>query len=391
MSPDTRQAPEGQPTTQAPVALSKRLAATTLSMGPILVGFALLCTAIALSGCGVESATPANLVRAVKTETVTVGNGTISSTYPGTIQPRRESQLGFRVAGKVAKRYVQIGQSVAPGKVLATLEQDDLGLRVKAAEAQMRAAAAEAEQARVDVQRYTLIKNSPAFSQAVYDKRTNTLDAAVARLRDTESQVKLAKNQLEYSTLVADDFGVVTATNIEPGQVVAQGQTAIVVARSSDLDVVVSIPEAKLADIERADVRVTIWSQPGESLPARVREVAASADPTTRTYAVKFALDEMPDGLQIGMSATLTLASKAQSSIAEIPLSAVFEHNGQPSVWTVDAAGQLTAIPVTVSGYRNASALIGSGLKTGDVVVTAGVHKLDVGQKVRPLTAAAAS
>jgi len=384
MTNRSEQSPVGQRLTVK--GLRRVLSETTVSLGPILVGFALLCTAIALTGCDVESKTTVDVVRPVKTETIVLGDGTQAASYPGTLQPRRESQLGFRVAGKVAKRNVQVGETVTPGTVLATLEEEDLGLRVKAAEAQMRAAAADAEQARIDVQRYAQIKTSPAFSQAVFDKRVNTLDAANARLKDAESQVKLARNQLAYTTLTADDFGVVIATKIEPGQVVGEGQVAVVIARSADLDVAVSIPETKLAELSKAEAKVSVWSQPGELLPARVREVAASADPTTRTYAVRFSLDELPADVQIGMSATLTLAVKSEANVAVVPLTAVFEHKGQSSVWTVTSGGQLNLVPVTVAGYRNSSALIGAGLKTGDVVVTAGVHKLDAGQKVRPMS-----
>jgi RND family efflux transporter MFP subunit len=367
------------------VSLLRWLSQTSMSLGPILVGFALLCTAVALSGCDAESQTLPEVVRPVRTTTVELNTTTAAASYPGTIQPQRESQLGFRVAGKVSARYVQVGDTVSPGTTLATLEQDDLILRLKAAEAQVRGAAADAEQARTDVKRYEQIKNSPAFSQAVFDKRVNTRDAAEARLKDAQSQAQLAKNQLDYSTLVADDFGVVTATSIEPGQVVAQGQTAITIARSAELDVAVSIPETRLADITKADAKVSVWSQPGELISARVREVAASADPVTRTYAVRFALDELPANLQIGMSATLTLASPATTAVAELPLTAVFEKDNASHVWTVSAEGQLQAVPVTIAGYRSTSVLVSDGLKAGDVVVTAGVHKLDASQKVRPL------
>jgi RND family efflux transporter MFP subunit len=392
MTRNINQSPDGQPApaaAQTPVAMGRklrlRLTQTTISLAPILVGFTLLCTAIALTGCGVESASPVDSIRPVKTAVVSLGDRATATSYPGTIQPRRESQLGFRVGGKVAKRYVQLGDTVAPGTVLATLEQDDTSLRLKAAEAQMHAAAADAEQAQSELRRYEQIKTSPAFSQAVHDKRVNTRDAAMARLKDAESQVKLARNQLDYTTLIADDFGVVTAAEIEPGQVVTQGQTAVVIARSSDLEVAVSVPETRLADLQRAEARVSVWSQPGESIPARLREVAASADPTTRTYAARFALDELPQNLQIGMSATLRLAAKTDAAVAEIPLSAVFEHRGQASVWTVSPEGKLNLVPVTLAGFRDVSALIGEGLKQGDMVVTAGVHKLDLGQKVRPL------
>ncbi|MBL8644225.1 MAG: efflux RND transporter periplasmic adaptor subunit [Rhodospirillaceae bacterium] len=380
-------APQQSPVGQAPrnKGLLNKVSDTTLSLGPILVGFALLCTAVALSGCDVESAQVPDTVRPVRTAVVNLSDQAAVASYPGTIQAQRESQLGFRVAGKVAARYVQVGDKVAPGTALAKLEQEDLSLRLRAAEAQVRGAAADAEQARIDVKRYTQIKDSPAFSQAVFDKRVNTLEAAEARLKDAQSQAQLAKNQLEYSTLVADDFGVVTATSIEPGQVVAAGQTAITLARSAELDVAVSIPETRLADLSRANANVSVWSQPGEKITARVREVAASADPVTRTYAVRFALDELPETLQIGMSATLTLAAKSDGAVAEVPLSAVFEHKGQSTVWTVDTQGGLHIVPVTIAGYRGGSALIANGLKDGDVVVTAGVHKLDEAQKVRPL------
>lgn len=387
MATASQQSPVGQlqPKAASKRGLVARVSDTTVSLSPILVGFVLLCTAVALSGCDVESATPPDTIRPVRTTVVSLSDTAAAASYPGTIQSQRESQLGFRVAGKVSARHVKVGDTVSPGTVLAKLEQDDLNLRLKAADAQVRAALADAEQARIDVKRYTQIKDSPAFSQAVYDKRVNTLDAADARLKDAQSQAQLAKNQLEYSTLVADDFGVVTATAVEPGQVVAAGQTAITIARTAQLDVAVSVPETRLTDLQRADAKVSVWSQPGQSISARVREVAASADPVTRTYAVRFALDNMPANWQIGMSATLTLAAKSDVTVAEVPLSAVFESNGQPNVWTVNTDGDLKLVPVTVAGYRSTTALVSSGLTDGDVVVTAGVHKLNAAQKVRPL------
>jgi RND family efflux transporter MFP subunit len=189
----------------------------------------------------------------------------------------------------------------------------------------------------------------------------------------------------------ADGMGVVTSLAAEVGQVVAQGQTIMKVASTNALDIVVSIPEQDLEEIRTAERTVfTLWANPDKSGPenfhiAHLREVAPGADPATRTYTAKFTISNPPDLIRIGMSATLIIEQRARRPVAELPLSALFQDEGQPAFWVLDpATNSLVLKPVTIERYSHDSVLIADGVEAGDRVVTAGVHKLHAGQRIRP-------
>ena len=209
---------------------------------------------------------------------------------------------------------------------------------------------------------------------------------AEGRVRDADAQVKLRQNQHGYATLIADAPGVVTSARAEAGQVVGAGEAVFTVARAGDLEIAVSVPEQRVADLKDARARVSLWSQPGTLMTAHLREVGASADPVTRTYDVRYVLDEAQADLQIGMSASVILARPGAGQTAEVPLTAIFQTADQPTVYVLTANNTLAKRPVTVSAFRNETALIADGLNDGDVIVTAGVHRLDEGQKVRRLS-----
>jgi RND family efflux transporter MFP subunit len=208
-------------------------------------------------------------------------------------------------------------------------------------------------------------------------------DEARARLNRAERSVDLTKNSLSYATLEADARGVVTATLVEPGQVVASGQTAIRVARFAEKEAVVAVPETLLGRAKDGVASVSLWSEPNKKYAARLREVAPSADPATRTYLAKFSLPGADDHVSLGMTATLTLADPATERVARLPLSALFSEGGGPSFYVVDAAGEVALKPVTVKSYESGDVVISGGVSEGDKVVTLGVQKLDPAQKVR--------
>lgn len=324
--------------------------------------------------------------RPVKAMTVKLGEQATRSVYPGTVQPRHQSTLAFRVAGRVTKRLVDVGATVTAGTVLATLDQEDLQLGLRSAQAQFASANADLVQAQRDLQRYEQIKQSPAFSQSVYDKRLSTMHVAEGRVRDADAQVKLRQNQLGYATLIADAPGVVTSSRAEAGQVVGAGEAVFTVARAGDLEIAVSVPEQRVADLKEAQARVSLWTQQGSLLTAHLREVGASADPVTRTYDVRYVLDEPPADLQLGSSASVILARPGANQMAEVPLTAIFQTADKPTVYVLSADNTLAKRPVTVAAFRSQTALVADGLKDGDVIVTAGVHRLDEGQKVRRLS-----
>src|SRR6516162_3688806 len=358
-----------------------------MSYGTIFARFSKLLPLIgdlALMGCNQMAAQPAAAPRPVLVTSVHYEAQVPDRDFVGTVRPRIESDLGFRVAGKVSKRLVEVGARVDTGEPLATLDEIDLRLQAEQAEAEYRAATGVLAQARAAEARATDLKQRGWSTQAQLDQANATADEARARFSRAERGVELTKNALSYATLVADAPGVVTATLIEPGQVVAVGQSAIRVARLAEKETVVAIPETLLARAKSAEARVTIWSRPDKHYAARLRELAPSADATTRTYLAKFSVPDADDRIQLGMTATLTLSDSASERVARLPLSALFNQGQGPSLYVVDEkTGVISLTQVAVKAYESGEVLITDGVEEGAKVVAVGVQKLDPAQKVK--------
>jgi RND family efflux transporter MFP subunit len=292
--------------------------------------------------------------------------------------------MGFRVGGKVSRRLVEVGTMVGTGQPLATLDEVDLKLQAEQADAEFSAATGVLAQASAAEARTKELRQKGWSTDAQLDQAKAAADEARARLKRAERSVELTKNSLSYATLVADAPGVVTSTSIEPGQVVAAGQTAIRVARLAEKEVVVAIPETLLARAKSGDARVTIWSEPDKVYVATLRELAPSADQMTRTYQAKFSLPGAGDDVQLGMTATLTLSEHESERVARLPLSALFNQGAGPELYVADAkTGTVTLKPVTVKAYESNDVLISGGVAEGASVVTLGVQKLDPAEKVK--------
>ncbi|MBP2228929.1 RND family efflux transporter MFP subunit [Azospirillum agricola] len=363
----------------------------------------LLALAAGLSGCKEThsaAAPPEAEARPVRVATVALEPATDSVRYPAVIRPRVEADVGFRVGGKVIARLVEVGARVEPGMALAKLDPTDLQLQIKASQAQLASARSDAANAGGDFARYSSLRQGEWTTRQEYDRRKTALDKAEARVREVEAQLRVLTNSVQYATLVADEAGIVTATLVEPGQVVAQGQTALRVARLGAVEAVANIPEQQLGDLPKRRLSVELWAQPGSAVPGTLRELSPSADPGTRTYQAKITLDNPPPGLQLGMTATVTAALDHGGLVARLPISALTQREQKPAVWVLSqaagsqagpqgdahAAGTLELRPVAVAAYAGDLAIVAGGLKDGERVVTAGVHKLDAGQKVRVWT-----
>jgi RND family efflux transporter MFP subunit len=337
-----------------------------------------------LAACNAITAEPATPPRPVLVTTAHYQRLSADRSFVGTVRPRIESDLGFRVTGKVQKRLVEVGTPVVAGQALATLDEVDLKLQAEQAEAEQRAATGVLAQASAAENRAFELKQKGWATQAQLDQAKATADEARARLNRAERSVDLTRNSLSYATLTADAPGVVTATLIEPGQVVASGQAAIRVARLAEKEVVVAIPETMLARARSGEARVSVWSNPSKSYVARLRELAPSADTMTRTYLAKFSIPDADDDVQLGMTATLALSEAASAPVARLPLSALFDQGDGASLYVADTkSGAITRKRVTVKAYEREDVLIESGVAEGAEVVVAGVQKLDPGQKVR--------
>jgi RND family efflux transporter MFP subunit len=342
-----------------------------------------LISPLALAACDPMTAQPATSVRPVLVTPVHFEAQLSDRSFVGTVRPRIESDLGFRVAGKVSRRLIEVGTRVEAGQALAVLDEVDLGLQAEQAAAELRAATGVLAQATAAEGRAKELRQKGWSTDAQLDQAKAAADEALARLNRAERSVDLTKNSLSYATLVADAGGVVTATLIEPGQVVAAGQTAIRLARLTEKEVVVAIPETLLTRAKSGEAQVSIWSNPDKRYTARLRELAPSADPATRTYLAKFTLPAAGDEVQLGMTATLILSEPASDRVARLPLSALFNQGQGPSIYVVDEKGALTLRRVSVKSYEREDVLISDGVEEGASVVALGVQKLDPAQKVK--------
>lgn len=305
----------------------------------------------------------------------------------GTVVPRIESTLGFRVSGKIVRRSVDVGAVVKPGDVIAALDPADYKLAVDNARAALASAEADHARAKADHERYLNLRGSTAFVPQTLDQRQSLASTALARVDQARSQLASAENNLAYTVLSADTAGVVTAVQAEVGQVMAQGQGVVRVARTNELEIVVGVPEHRLKVVrESKDASFELWSDPGKRHAAKLRELSPSADPVTRTYAARFSIIDPPEFIGLGMTATLGFERPDARPVAEVPLSAIFQRGTQPAVWVVDRdSGTVELRPVAIARWRDDTAAILSGVKDGELIATAGVHKLETGQKVKPL------
>jgi RND family efflux transporter MFP subunit len=353
------------------------------SYSRLLAGVSLALIAIALAGCDETVAERAAPSRPVLVASVHYEQESPERSFVGTVKPRIETDMGFRVPGKVARRLVEVGQTVDVGQPLATLDEVDLKLQAEQAEAEFRAATGVLAQAGAAEQRAKDLRAKGWATDAQLDSAKAAADEARARLNRAERSVELTRNSLSYATLMADSRGVVTATLVDPGQVVASGQTAIRVARFAEKEAVVAIPETLVGRAKDGTATVTLWSEPDRKYAAKLREIAPSADPATRTYLAKFSLPDAGEEVSLGMTATLTLADPQSERVARLPLSSLYSQGGDPSLYVVDHRGDVTLKPVAVKSYESNNVVISGGVEEGASIVVLGVQKLDPSQKVR--------
>lgn len=345
-----------------------------------------------IGACKQEPKTEKTEIRPVRTVVVEPRPIDDDRQAVGEVKPRYESDLSFRVAGKVLARLVDIGASVAKGDVLARLDVQDYQNRLRSAEADVasaQAALVEAEGA--EIRSGKLLKEGYT-PKANYDTALRNLRSAEAKLVSAKANLDLTRDQLRYTELTADFDGVITAIGAEAGQNVAAGQMIVRLAQPGDKDAVFNIAEAALRDKPAELPEVVVWplSDPGLLVDGVAREISPVADPATRTYTVKVTLKNPPPQLRFGMSVAGRVKSTS-APVVVLPLSALFDKNGSPAVWIFDAArGSVMLKPVTVARYEADTVVIAGGLGAGDIVVTAGVNMLREGQKVRPAGAAAA-
>lgn len=352
----------------------------------------LLASSLLLAACS-KSPAPPPQPRPVVAITVQNSAGAAHALRtPGEITSRYSTALSFRVAGKLSERKPRLGDRVEAGQLLATLDPADLRKAYASAQAQQQAAESRLRFARQQLEREQRLLLTNVISRAQVDQTRDAAALALAQRDSAAQQAALAKDQLGYARLVADQAGVITAELAEVGQNVAAGQPIYQLAWSGDIDVVCDLPESALAGIavgSKADVRLA--ARPQRSLQASVRELAPAADPSSRTYRAKLTVHgdaNALDGVRLGMTADVSFApaqGSANNAVVVLPVTALFHDTDKAAVWIVNADDMLELRAVTVSNYGERTVSLASGVKEGERVVVQGVHSVRAGAKVRTI------
>ncbi|MCC2656610.1 MAG: efflux transporter periplasmic adaptor subunit [Panacagrimonas sp.] len=353
-----------------------------------------------LAGCAAKDP-PVHAPRPVVVETPqALGASGAVEAYPGSVHARIEADLSFRVPGKISQRKVDMGQKVTPGMVLAVLDPQDANLNLDAASAALKAAEADAWLAAEEERRYRDLKERGHVGQSAVDQRINTSKLAQARLDQARSQLNLAQNQSRYTRLTADRAGVVTQVMAEPGNVVSAGQPVVRVAEDGEREVWIDVPEGRLDGIAQAQkIAIEIYSRPGKRYGARVREINPQADTATRTHQARVTILDPDSAVQLGVTATVVTVDAGDGKTFRLPATALGAlPGGKPVVWTVTSAPAaedgapletVKPVPVQVVQYLDGAVVVAGALTTQDRLVTAGVHRLVDGMRVRPIERAA--
>lgn len=348
--------------------------------------FALLCVGV-LGSCSKPVPKP-DSVRSVKTVRVQPQTAQVSQEFAGEVRARTESRLGFRVGGKITRRDADVGSAVMAGQVLAQIDPQDLKLGHEAATAGFVAAGVNLDQAQADYRRFKDLLEKGFISAAELERRESVVKSAQAQFDQARAQASAQGNQAGYATLVADASGVITGIEAEPGMVVAAGTPVLRLAHNGPRDVVFSVPEDQVAAIKALGAtpgafKIRLWGDTGPAHAATLREIAAAADAVTRTFLVKADIGNIR-GVRLGQTATVYVELPRIAGVTRLPLSALREEQGKTAVWVVDEATMTVSLrPVQVTGTQGNEVIIGAGLNPQQVVVTAGVHVLEPGQKVK--------
>ena len=322
-----------------------------------------------LAACG-KTDSKSEPLRPVLTRVLGASADNAALTYSGEVRSRYETPLGFRIPGKISARLVDTGARVNAGDVLARLDPADTVLSAAAANAQRVLAEAE-------VKRFRELREKNFVSQSALDAKETAYKAA-------QAQADLALNQHSYTVLRAEHAGVVELVAAEVGQVVAVGQPVVHIARTDTLEVVLAIPESRLAEARLLkSATIQLWADEQASYQGVLRELSPVADAATRTYAARISIVKPDDRIRLGMTARVRPQKEDSASRLSVPLSAVFQQDGKSALWIVGADQTVSLRPVVIAAWEETEAVLESGVHSGERIVVAGVHKLSAGEKIK--------
>lgn len=358
----------------------------TAHLTKITLAIVAAAAAVDLSGCNSHAAAP-EAPRYALVAHPQSADAARAEVYSGDVHARYESQLGFRVAGKIKARLVDVGNHVDAGQALAELDPLDLKLQVASAQATLTSAQAARDLAQSEHARYRALLDKHYISQTQFDTQENTLKNAQAQVTQAQAALAVARNQAEYTTLRADHAGVITTISAEAGQVVSAGQAIAMLARDGAIEVEIAVPENRVGDYAVGTPAVLEpWAAAGNRLAGHLREIAPEADRMTRTYRVRVSVDGDAAALKLGQTTRVYFTSAEGANRQVVPLSALSESTGKAAVFVVDArTHQVHLTPVEVAAYREQGVVLAAGIEPNQWIVTAGVHKLRDGDAITPV------
>jgi len=308
--------------------------------------------------------------------------GSNRRTFTGIVEARVQSDLGFRVGGKILERSVNMGQRVQKGQILMRLDPVDLKLSLAAQEANVEAARAKYIQAKADEARYAALVKTGAVSHQEYDQARAALDSSKAQLVAAEAQARVSNNSSEYAVLLADADGVIVRTLSEPGQVVAAGQTVIQLAHDGPREALINLPEGVRPDLGTV-ASARLYGQE-QTYQAKLRELSDAADPASRTFAARYVLEGEAASAPLGSTVTIGLLAKqtSGSQSVQLPVGAIHDRGSGPGVWIVDGNSEVKFRSVTIASIGKEEVVVSGGVQAGEKVVALGAHLLHEGQVV---------
>ncbi len=360
------------------------------SVFPARAAACALLGACAASGC-VRHEAPAPMIRPALTTVIHYGNSGEPVSLSGQVEAQNQTNLAFRIGGRLVERRVSVGDTVTPGQLIARIEAQDAKNALSSTQADLAAAQATLVQARNNEERYRSLVATGVVSRAQYDDAQQQLAAAQSRVAAAEAALQTGRDNVAYTELHSNVAGAVTAKGAEPGEVVQAGQMIVQVAQKGGKDAVFNVPAALMRKSPKnPTVTIVLADDPSIAAVGHVREISPQADPATGTYVVKVGLDSAPDTMRLGATVVGSVMLSPEP-VVSIPGTALIQIDGKPAVWVVDpATGKVSARRVGVVRYDSSAVVISSGLKDADVVVTAGVHALRPGQQVKLSQAPAA-
>ena len=339
---------------------------------------------LGLAACQKQAEVTPDPPRPVKVAVVSLPSDTREIVLSGSVKARVESNLGFRVAGKIVERKVDIGQRVKPGEVLARIDTIDLKLGLQTANASVDGAKARLRVAQDELARNQTLFGSGYVAQSALDRASLEVDQANAALNQAMAAREQSINQTNYAELTADTVGIITAINADIGQVVTAGSPVITLSREDEKEVAVSVPEQDIRSFQNnMAVNVSYWADPSIATQGKVREIAGAADPASRTFAVRVSIGN-EQRILLGQTASISVNVPLVRSAPVVPLSALGKRGDQPIVWIVNPDDETVNSRIVEIGLPSPDGLrIEKGIAPGEIIVIAGIQFLTEGQKVK--------